>query len=185
MKRLLLPLVLAAALFALPSIASALDLLEFQSAVDAMRAVDPTLDPPPNDGRHDFVVGGFSAPTVKWSVSAHSGPLGEEPFGHVNRTIPQPSGVIKQSRWRVTCVYVSANLAVVVGVPHPHAGSDDFNSTTKFYFRNGGPGGAADGFLQSFAASPVACGPADLVFAAAASPFANGNILVHDALPQP
>jgi len=39
--------------------AGIVDLLDFQAAVDAALAADPTLDSPPNDGGHDFVVGGF------------------------------------------------------------------------------------------------------------------------------
>jgi hypothetical protein len=38
--------------------ADIVDLLTFQSGVDAAQAVDPTLAAPSNDGGHDFAVGG-------------------------------------------------------------------------------------------------------------------------------
>jgi hypothetical protein len=38
--------------------ASIVDLATLLSGVDAAQAVDPTLNAPPNDGAHDFAVGG-------------------------------------------------------------------------------------------------------------------------------
>src|SRR5687767_9391300 len=77
--------------------ASILDLGTFLSGVDAAQAVDPTLDPPPNNGAHDFAVGGGhhlgfvggpcndSDPLcVNEGFSAHSGPNGENPQGHIS-----------------------------------------------------------------------------------------------------
>lgn len=62
MKRMLVTVALVFGVVALPSSASATHgLLEFESAVDAMLAVDPTLDPPPDDGDRDFVIGGLEA----------------------------------------------------------------------------------------------------------------------------
>src|SRR5919201_434471 len=89
---------LTAVVFAVPvARAGIVDLLTFQSAVDAAQAVDPTLDPPPNDGAHDFAVGGFErANGAHTGFSAQSGPLGENPFGHVSSTRQTPAGVVVQ-----------------------------------------------------------------------------------------
>jgi hypothetical protein len=77
--------------------AGILDLVTFLSGVDAAQAVDATLDPPPNDGAHDFAVGGGhhlgfvggpcndSDPLcTNEGFSAHSGPDGENPQGHIS-----------------------------------------------------------------------------------------------------
>src|SRR5918997_692002 len=120
-KRMLLALTLVVGMFVFPGSASAThDLLDFESTVEQMLAVDPTLDPPPNDGKHDFVVGGFQEGSalvdINWGVSAHSGPSGEEPFGHVSGTIPEGATDAKQGRWRVTCVNVAGEFAAIGGV---------------------------------------------------------------------
>src|SRR5205085_1108030 len=85
-------LALAAALLAtaLPAVASAdYSLLDFESATDALQAVDPTIDPPPNDRSNDFAVGGFQGErNNNVGFSAHSGPLGENPQGHLSETVP-------------------------------------------------------------------------------------------------
>jgi hypothetical protein len=188
MRRTLVALGLVVGLFAFPSSASAThDLLGFQSAVDAMLAVDPTLDPPPNDGRHDFVVAGVQAGTGSLAVSAHSGPSGEEPFGHISETISDAPGDEKQHRWRVTCVNVAANLAAITGVA---TRTSDTPHGRTFLFRDGGPQGGTplnpDSVAYTGAASPDDClNPAHLAFAAIISPLGteHGNVLVHDAQP--
>ena len=86
-RRLILALTLVFGVFVFSGSASAtVDLLDFQSAVDDMLAVDPTLDPPPNDGKHDFVVGGFQAATYNSAISAHSDPSGQDVFGFETNT---------------------------------------------------------------------------------------------------
>src|SRR5947209_4268941 len=51
---------LAGVLLAAPlAHASIVNPLTFNAAVNAAQAVDPTLAPPANDGKHDFAVGGF------------------------------------------------------------------------------------------------------------------------------
>jgi hypothetical protein len=192
-KRMLLALTLVVGMFVFPGSASAThDLLDFDSTVEQMLAVDPTLDPPPNDGKHDFVVGGFqegSTPVdINWGVSAHSGPSGEEPFGHVSATIPELATDAKQGRWRVTCVNVAGKFAAIGGVPTQAASNDADHAL--FVFRDGGPGGGTpvepDGF-QFFIGrigDPQAChDPRFLLEAAVAPPIESGNILVHDAQP--
>jgi hypothetical protein len=192
-KRMLLALTLVVGMFVFPGSASAThDLLDFESTVEQMLAVDPTLDPPPNDGKHDFVVGGFQEGStqvdINWGVSAHSGPSGEEPFGHVSGTIPEFNTDAKQGRWRVTCVNVAGNLAAIGGVPTQAASNDAGHAL--FVFRDGGPGGGTpvepDGFefLPGRIGDPSACpDPGLLLRAAGAPPIESGNILVHDAQP--
>jgi hypothetical protein len=190
-KRMLLALTLVVGMFVFPGSASAThDLLDFESTVEQMLAVDPTLDPPPNDGKHDFVVGGFQDSVFNWGVSAHSGPLGEDPLGHVSATAPlaKANTNAKQGRWRVTCVNVAGNLAAIGGVPTQAASNDAGHAL--FVFRDGGPGGGTlvqpDGFqfLPGRIGDPSACPDPDLlVMAAVAPPIESGNILVHDAQP--
>jgi hypothetical protein len=190
-KRMLLALTLVVGMFVFPGSASAThDLLDFESTVEEMLAVDPTLDPPPNDGKHDFVVGGFQQDDINWGVSAHSGPLGEDPLGHVSATAPLEKGNTdeKQGRWRVTCVNVAGKLAAIGGVPTQAASNDA--EPALFVFRDGGPGGGTpvepDGFqfLPGRIGDPSACpDPSLLVIAAGAPPIESGNILVHDAQP--
>ena len=188
MKRMLLALTLVVGLFVFPSSASAThDLLGFQSAVDAMLAVDPTLDPPPNDGTRDFVVGGFHAfGNTLWGLSAHSGPLGEAPFGHVSQTQQQISGETKHARWRVTCLDVDGDLAAATGIPTEARSNDDFGPHV-FVFRDGGPGRDLDGVEQrglGAGRNPVNLHhPLFDLAAALAPPNERGNILVHDAMP--
>jgi hypothetical protein len=194
---LLLALALVVGVFVLPSTASAgvdtADPLEYQSAVDAMLAADPTLDPSPNDGKHDFVVGGFQAEsdlTLNWGVSAHSGPLGEDPLGHVSATAPLAKANTddKQGRWQVTCVNVVGKFAAIGGVPTEAASNDAIHAV--FVFRDGGPGGGTpvepDGFAYFLGriGDPSACyDPFFMAQAAVAPPIESGNILVHDAQP--
>jgi hypothetical protein len=82
-RRMLLALMLVLGVFVFPTSASATHdgLLDFQSAVDAMLEVDPTLDPPPNDPTKDFAVGGFQSAVAgqKIGISAHTdGPKAED-----------------------------------------------------------------------------------------------------------
>ena len=192
-KRMLLALTLVVGMFVFPGSASAtIDLLDGGLEVEQMREVDPTLDPPLNDGKHDFVFGGFqegfALGDINWGVSAHSGPSGEEPFGHVSGTIPEGATDEKQGRWQVTCVNVAGKLAAIGGVPTQAASNDA--DPAVFVFRDGGPGGGTpvepDGFefFIGRIGDPQAChDPLFLVEAAGAPPIESGNILVHDAQP--
>ncbi len=190
----LLALMLVLGVFVFSGSASAsgtLDLLDFESTVEEMQAVDPTLDPPPNDGKHDFVVGGFQQADFNWGVSAHSGPTGEEPFGHVSTTFPEGPSDGKQGRWRVTCVNVFGNLAAI-GVVPTEAASNDAADPLVFVFRDAGPGGGEgpgnaqlDGFdFSNRVEDPNECkNPLRLVLAAFAPPIERGNILIRDVQP--
>src|SRR5688500_953231 len=85
-----LAIVLAALAIAAPAGATH-DILGFEEAVGSLLEFDPTLDPPPDDTRRDFVVGGAQdAFGFNVAVSAHSGPSGDDPFGGVSATMPSP-----------------------------------------------------------------------------------------------
>jgi hypothetical protein len=186
----LLTLALVFGVVALPSSAGAtFDLVEFEAAVDAMLAVDPTLDPPPDDGKRDFVVAGFQlfGNSSNWGVSAHSGPLGEEPFGHVSVTF-DASGEDKHGRFRVTCLDVDVIQAVARVVPTQAASNDTGigSSPHMFFFLDGGPGGTLDQFSRAPHFLPLLdCHNPfwDFLLLGASQPIDRGNILVHDALP--
>src|SRR5437867_4318697 len=94
--------VLAAAFLVAPGSATSgiVDLVTLLSGVHAARAVNPGLAPPPNDGAHDFAVGGgqhddfggvcsnSDQNCTDEGFSAHSGPLGENPQGEVSASSP-------------------------------------------------------------------------------------------------
>jgi hypothetical protein len=171
---------LTAVLVVAPSVrADIVDLLTFQAAVDAAQAVDPTLDPPPNDGQHDFAVGGFEDVFGEQvGLSAHSGPNGGNSFGHESVTKPKPEGE-ERIRSQVVCLAVSGKLAAW-GTVVMNSNSSTFPPGTEFveFGRDGGPGGAGDGW--GFASDSAANCAAHVTDALAAAPITSGNILVHD-----
>ncbi len=180
-RRILLALTLVVGVIVFPSSASAtVDLLDFQSAVDDMLAVDPTLDPPPNDGKHDFVVGGFQAATYNTAISAHSDPSGQDVFGFETNTARNGGD---KYRSRVTCLAVSGNVAAY-GVVVTHSESNTLPPGTQFVdvVRDSGlPGGAGDGWR--FFPGPAKNCALFIGAASIAPPIERGNILVHDAQP--
>jgi hypothetical protein len=152
-------------------------LLDYQSAVDALAAADPTIVPAADDHGRDFVVGGFQGPLENNNVgfSAHGGPLSEDPQGHMSETIPGSF----QARFRVTCLVVVGNEAAVGLVPTDAASNDQTNEFVFAAFDSGMPGGTGD--LFSFVQIPAAAcafGIGEAIF-----PPDHGNILVHDAFP--
>jgi hypothetical protein len=179
-KRLLIILAASATavLLVAPAVrADVVDLLAFQQAVDYAQAVDATLDPPPNDGAHDFAVGGFrDASGELVGLSAHSGPLGESPFGHESVTFPQGAPRIRS---KVVCLAVLGSLAAW-GTVATDSKSNTVPPGTEFveFGRDGGPGGALDGW--GFAVAPANTCGAYLVNAAASAPILSGNLLIHD-----
>src|SRR5919201_3015311 len=126
-RKALLVLVATVAALALPAGASAYTLLDFQSAVDALTAVDPTIDPPPNDPSHDFAVGGFTGlDNNKVGFSAQSGPLSENAQGKLSETIPLFFGIGQtyQGRFTITCLAVAGPVASMGLVPTDAASND-------------------------------------------------------------
>jgi hypothetical protein len=167
---------MAAMLFAVPATrAGIVDLLTFQAAVDAAQAVDPTLDPPPNDGKHDFVVGGFqNALLERVGLSAHSDPHGANVYGHESITFPRGTKI----RGKVVCLAVSGKFAawgIMRTSPQGGPASGDVEVG-----RDGGPGGKGDGWsLAEEGTDPTKCAQY-LPGAFVAPPLESGNILIHD-----
>ena len=172
--------------------AGILDLVTFSSGVDAAQAVDATLDPPPNDGAHDFAVGGGhhlgfvggpcddSDPLcTNEGFSAHSGPNGENPQGHIS-----VNGATLL-RGDVTCLQVIGNRAFIRAV-ETRTG-DDIPQGTPFLLDvvdNGNPVNGTppdlirnsfDGFITP-PSSAFPCGAPVLP----PVPLGSGNIVVHD-----
>jgi hypothetical protein len=79
--------------------ASIVNPLTFNAALQEAQAVDPTLKPPANDGKHDFAVGGFEGAFMEHvAFSAQSGPQGQAPSGHVSGR----DAIGGKYRWEVT-----------------------------------------------------------------------------------
>ena len=171
--------------------AGAFSLLDFSSAVQALSAVDPSIDPPPNDPSKDFAVGGFTGQGTnndgfpnKVGLSAHSGPLGEDATGHVSETephfFPPGSSSTRQARFRVTCLAVLGDDAALGLVPTDAASNDEANQFVLAVRDNGLPNGVGDQY--AFVPDVLA---ADCALALGEASFfvQRGNILVHNALP--
>jgi hypothetical protein len=172
--------------FAIPLGAGAADsLLDYQSAVDALVAIDPTISPPPTTGGKDFAVGGFHGQeNNNVGFSAHSGPLGEDPEGHLSETRPHffvgTSPSTFQGRFRVTCLTVIGNEAGIGLVPTDATSNDQTAEFVLAVRDNGLPGGTGDeySFVPDVPASDCAVGVGLAFF-----PIESGNINVKDALP--
>lgn len=168
------------------SAGAAFSLLDFTSAVDALKAVDPTIEAPPNDPSKDFAVGGFQGTEGNnVGFSAHSGSLGQDPTGHLSETSPHffPPGSSStfQGRFRVTCLAVVGNQAAIGLVPTDAASNDELREFVFAVRDNGLPNGVGDqyAFVQEPAATCAAF-VTDAFFV-----IERGNILVHDAVPVP
>lgn len=183
-KKALLVLTATIVAIAVPASARAdYSLFDFQSAADALHAVDPTIDPPPNDPNQDFVVGGFQGQdSNNVGFSAHSDPLGFDPQGTLSETIPfglptqTPSTY--QGRFRVTCVAVALNDAAIGLVP-TEAASNDQQDEFVLAVRDNHLLGTLDeyGFL------PIQASDCLFGVGFAGLPIARGNILVNDSIP--
>jgi hypothetical protein len=187
LKKALLVLTTTMVAIAVPASATAdYSLPALQSAVDALNAFDPTIDPPPNDPNQDFVVGGFQGErNNNVGLSAHSGPLGQGAQGHVSETVPLFYGVpprTYQGRFAVTCLSVLGPNAALGLVPTNAASNDQDAQFVLLVHDSGLPGGTGDqeAFVPDVAAEDCTGleALADLGF-----PIERGNILVNDALP--
>jgi hypothetical protein len=160
-----------------PVRADIVDLLTFQSAVNAAQAVDPTLAAPTNDGNHDFTVGGFDEQFGGHvGFSAQSGPRGQGPQGHLSST-DDATGL--KERYDVVCVAVSGQDAAL-GL-EPTSSPKDNSGTPRILIVHDGrlPGGGGDRYAFSLA-DPTKC--AAFVHGGAVVVPVTGNILVHDEL---
>jgi hypothetical protein len=154
-------------------------LLEFQSALEELWAVDPAIEPPPDNGSRDFAVGGFQGPDGNnFGFSAHSGPSGEDPRGHLSETIPG----VGQARFRVTCLAVLGNQAAMGLVPTDTASNDVPAERVLSVFDSGLPGGTGDRFkfYSSLDDVDVSADQCDAFVAGATLPIVRGNLSVHD-----
>jgi len=189
---------LAAVFLVAPGIVTGgiLDLVTFLSGVDAAQAVDPTLDPTPNDGAHDYAVGGGknlgfvggpcndSEPNCTTTgFSAHSGPAGENPQGHISTHVSGPAGF--ELRGDVVCLQVLGNQAYILAVETRT--NDGVPQGTQFFLHvvdNGNPvnGTPPDLIRHSFTGfftPPLPGFPCGLPVLAPV-PLGSGNIVVHD-----
>jgi hypothetical protein len=153
-------------------------LLDFQSALAELWAVDPSIAPPPDNGSRDFAVGGFQGPAGNnIGFSAHSDPAGAEPQGHLSETIPNGG----MARYVVTCLQVAGNHAALGLVPADNAANDVQQQFVLSVMDSRMPGGAGD--LFAFIQVPAnTC--RDFVFTAQ-FPLTHGNIVVHDVITVP
>jgi hypothetical protein len=148
----------------------------------ATHTVDSTLDSPASEGRKDFAVGGFERETGQHvGFSGHSGPMGEDPGGHLSGTLDLATGPV-QVRFRVTCLAVLGNKAALGLLPTEDASNDQMTPRILVVTDSGLPGGTGDTYAV-YVSAPQTC-PS---FIAAATPFTplRGNIVVHDAIPEP
>jgi hypothetical protein len=143
---------------------------EYTAAVAALASADPAIDPPANNPKTDFVVGGFEDVFgEKVGLSARSSPAGEDPFGHESVTLPHEYKI----RSRIVCLAVDGNLAAW--------GTRSTQTDEAFVevVKDGGPGGTKDrwNFLEE---PPEDC--ADFLESARQAPLiVSGDILVNDA----
>jgi hypothetical protein len=183
-RKALVALAASVVAIAVPSAANAVyALVDFESATDALYAVDPTIEPAANNSARDFVVGGFHGiEGNNVGFSAHSDPLGLDAEGKLSETIPQFFGTVPatfQGRFRVICLVTLGNEAALGLVPTA-AASNDIPAEFVLAVRDNRSLGLPDeyAFIPFVPAAACAVG---VTFAA--FPIESGNILVNDALP--
>jgi hypothetical protein len=171
----------AMSLFFVTAAAGSDDLLELQSAVDALHQVDPAIDPPPSSGG-DYVVGGADVSFLfagSTAITAHSSPLGDDPRGIWIGAMPAtqpPTSTVGQ----VKCLAVAANLAAV-GIEVTRSDAFEQGSELVILVRDSGlAGGVGDGIDIFPGEVPADSCPAHVADAAAASSINHGNFVVHD-----
>jgi hypothetical protein len=144
-------------------------------------ATDSTAAGPPQD----FVTGAghHSEPDTQFTISAHSGPAGEDPRGNFSFKIEDQS----RRRAEVTCLIVVDNEAVATGtIVFPESDAGD---RVVMHAVDGGepaPGQTAGPDLLRFSFEPfiVEGSPPGCFFPVFPPvPVTKGNIVVHDATP--
>jgi hypothetical protein len=149
----------------------------------ALPATAAATHSPGSSGPRDFVTGGghHSLPDTQFTLSAHSGPLGENPKGHLS--FKTDGG--ERFKADVTCVIVAGNQAFVTGV-FTRPGSAEGQLVVAHAVDNGEPGDATPDLLRfSFAGAifPVQNRPGCFLPFLPPVPVTQGNITVHDATP--
>jgi hypothetical protein len=167
---------------------SVIDIADFQAALSALSAVDPELAVEAlanSSSERDFAVGGGqSSVGSNFGLSAHSGPSGEDAFGHLSDTIPDDGKI----RARVVCLQVVTDPSGVkrAGMIGQITESSSNTAPPGFFIRvsvrdTGLAGGSGDGYrrsIQSIPPNPLVCPPQALIFN-----IEHGNINIHDAQP--
>jgi hypothetical protein len=164
--------------------ATVYSLLDYQSAVDSLQAIDPTIDPPPNDPNKDFAVGGFQGVDGNnVGFSAHSDPFGGNAQGKLSETKPFEGPY--QGRFVVTCLAVAGTEAAMGLVPTDAASNDQHAEFILSVHDSRLPGGTDDKYAFESDVGVFAQDCAAYVTDALFGPFTieRGNILVNDALP--
>jgi hypothetical protein len=101
----------AAVLVIAPGASAAVDPAEYDSAVAAVSAVDPSIQSPSNSTDRDFVVGTSRNEDATLAMAAQSGPNGEDPRGQGVAIAPNT-----RTHFEVTCLRIVGNHAVAGGV---------------------------------------------------------------------
>jgi hypothetical protein len=165
-----------------------IDLVDFQAALTALSAVDPQLaveaQANSTDARDFAVGGGQSSVGSNFGLSAHSGPAGEDAFGHMSDTIPDDGKI----RARVVCLQVVTDMtgvkrAGLIGqITESSSNTFPAGSFIRSSVRDTGlSGGSGDGYRRAFTSippNPMVCPPQALIF-----DIGHGNINIHDAQP--
>jgi hypothetical protein len=169
-----------------------IDLADFQAALETLAAVDAELAlhaQANSSDKRDFAVGGGQSaqmgtptnpPGGNFGFSAHSGPAGEDPFGHVSETIPDDG----KFRARVTCLMVvttptgDRRAGIVGQITESSSNTAPAGFFVRWVVRDTGlPGGEGDGFRRLAATStPITGCPTALEVV-----LEHGNINIHDA----
>jgi hypothetical protein len=167
---------------------SAIDVADFQAALSALSAVDPALAVEAqanSSSERDFAVGGGqSSVGSNFGLSSHSGPSGEDAFGHVSETFPDDG----KYRARVVCLQVVTDItgvkrAGIIGqITESSSNSAPAGSFVRWSVTDTGlSGGNGDGFQQVLTSrppNPMVCPPRPIV-----PELQHGNINIHDAQP--
>ena len=167
---------------------SVIDVADFQAALSALSAVDPALAVEAqanSSSERDFAVGGGQSTQVaggNFGLSAHGGPSGEDPFGHVSETVPDDG----KYRARVTCLTVvtdtSGEKRAGIGAEITESSSNTLPAGmfVRWSVRDTGlSGGEGDGFRRVITSIPiVTCPPPTFI-----QVLEHGNINIHDAQP--
>jgi hypothetical protein len=165
-----------------------IDPLDFQAALNALAAVDPQLAieaQANSSSERDFAVGGGqSSVGSNFGLSAHSGPSGQDAFGHLSDTIPDDGKI----RARVVCLQVITDVSGVkragmIGqITESSSNTAPAGSFIRVSVRDTGlPGGDQDGYRRSITSippNPMVCPPQGLIFN-----IVHGNININDAQP--
>jgi len=167
---------------------SVIDIADFQAALTALSAVDAELAVEAqanSSSERDFAVGGGqSSVGSNFGLSAHSGPSGEDAFGHVSETFPGDG----KYRARVVCLQVVTDItgvkrAGIIGqITESSSNTAPAGSFVRWSVRDTGlSGGSGDGFqrlITSIPPNPMVCPPRPTI-----ADLEHGNINIHDAQP--